>query len=67
MTPVEIEACVDAAAAALKLPITADQRRGVLLYFGLAASMADLVQGLPLTTADEAGNVFTPVAPELGE
>ena len=66
MTPAEIEAFVDAAAAALKLPIAAEQRAGVLRYFGLAASMADLVQGLTLTPADEAANVFTPVAPELG-
>ncbi len=58
------EAYIDAAADALGLKIAAEHRRGVLLYFGLAAAMAELVQGLPLTAADESGNVFTPVAPE---
>jgi len=59
------EAYVDAAAATLGLKIAADQRKGVLMYFGLAAAMATLVEGLPLTPADESGNVFTPVAPEV--
>jgi len=58
------EAYIDAAADALGLKIAAEHRRGVLLFFGLAAAMAELVQGLPLTAADESGNVFTPVAPE---
>jgi hypothetical protein len=57
------EAYVDAAAAALGLPIADDHRKGVLLYFGLAAAMAQLVNGLPLTEADEPGNVFIPVSP----
>ena len=58
-------AYIDAAAATLGLSLTQEQRKGVALYFGLAASMAVLVQGLPLTPADESGNVFTPVAPEV--
>jgi Protein of unknown function (DUF4089) len=37
------------------------------MFFGLAASMAALVEEFPLTPADESGNVFTPVAPEAGE
>jgi hypothetical protein len=59
------EAYVDAAAATLGLKIAAEQRKAVLMYFGLAAAMAELVEGLPLTPADESGNVFTPVAPEV--
>jgi hypothetical protein len=61
------EAYVDAAAATLGLKIAGDHRKGVLLFFGLAAAMAELVDGLPLTAADESGNVFTPVAPETDE
>ena len=57
-------AYIDAAAATLALKITAEQRKGVLLYFGLAAAMAEKLQGLPLSTADESGNVFVPVVPE---
>jgi len=60
-------ATIDAAAAALGLKIAAEYRPGVELYFGLAAKMAELLQGLPLTAADESGNVFRPVEPELGE
>jgi hypothetical protein len=59
-------AYIDAAAATLGLKIAAEYREGVALYFGLAAAMADLLQGLPLTAADESGSVFTPVAPEVG-
>ena len=58
-------AYIDAAAATLGLNLTQEQRKGVALYFGLAASMAALVQGLPLTPADESGNVFVPVAPQV--
>ena len=61
-----VEAYVDAAAAALGLKITAEQRPGVVTYFQLAAGMADLVSGLPLTVADEPATVFVPVAPEGG-
>jgi hypothetical protein len=60
------EAYVDAAAATLGLPIAGDHRKGVMMYFGLAAAMAELVQGLPLSSADEPGNVFVPVEPEVG-
>jgi len=60
-------AYIDAAAATLGLSLTQGQRKGVALYFGLAASMAVLVQGLPLTPADESGNVFVPVAPRVDE
>jgi hypothetical protein len=59
-------AYIDAAAATLGLKITGEQRPGVQLYFELAAQMAELLQGLPLTAADEPGNVFVPVEPEVG-
>ena len=60
-------AYIDAAAATLGLKITAEQRPGVTRFFALAADMAELLNGLPLTPADEPGNTFTPVAPEVGE
>ena len=60
-------AYIDAAAQTLGLKITAEQRKGVALYFGLAAQMAELLQGLPLTAADEPSTVFHPVEPEVGE
>ena len=41
-------AYIDAAAATLGLKIAAEQRKGVALYFALAAAMAELVEGLPL-------------------
>ena len=40
MTPEDIEAYVDAAAALMGLPIAPEHRPGVLHYFALAASMA---------------------------
>jgi hypothetical protein len=67
VTAVDHQAYIDAAAATLGLRISLEQRKGVALYFGLAAGMAELLQGLPLTAADESGNVFTPVAPEVDE
>jgi len=57
-------AYIDAAAATLGLKITAEQRKGVALYFALAAAMAEKLEGLPLHAADESGNVFVPVVPE---
>jgi len=64
MEPDRIEAYVDAAAAALDLPIAAAHRPGVVHYLGLAASMAALVQGLPLGPDDEPAESFTPLAPD---
>ena len=60
-------AYIEAAAATLGLNLTQEQRKGVALYFGLAAAMAAQVQGLPLQPADESGNVFVPVAPRVQE
>ena len=65
MTPQEIEACVDATAAALKLPLSPAHRPGVLHYFALAASMAELVNAHPLELTDEPAPVFVPVAPPV--
>jgi len=62
MTPQQIEAYVDATAATLGLPLHAGHRPGVLHYFALAAAMAELVNGLSLTAADEPAEVFTPIA-----
>jgi hypothetical protein len=63
VTPSEIEAYVDAAAAALKLPLSAQHRPGALHYFALAASMAELVAAQPLTMADEPAEAFVPISP----
>jgi Protein of unknown function (DUF4089) len=60
-------ATINAIADTLGLKISAEQRPGVEMYFGLAAQMATLLDGLPLTPADEPGTVFHPVAPEVGE
>jgi Protein of unknown function (DUF4089) len=65
--PMDHTAYIDAAAATLGLKITAEQRPGVTRFFGLAADMAALVNGLTLTPADESGQVFQPVSPDLGE
>jgi len=59
------EAYVDAAAAALEIPLLAEHRPGVLTYFRLAAAMADLVSGLALQLDDEPAAVFRPI--ETGE
>ena len=63
MTPALIEAYVDATAATLDLPLHPEHRPGVLHYFALAASLAELVNGLPLAVTDEPAEVFTPIAP----
>ena len=63
MTPPEIEAYVDAAAAALKLPLSPGHRPGVLHYVALAAGMADLIAAHPLTIVDEPAEAFVPISP----
>ena len=67
MTDQELEAYVDAAAAALQLPIAPEHRPGVLHYFALAASMAELVNAHPLTVTDEPAPAFVPIAPAPSE
>jgi len=63
MTPAQIENFVDAAAAALQLPLAAEHRPGVLNYFALAASMAELVGAHPLAITDDPAEAFVPIAP----
>ncbi len=63
MTPAQIEAYVDAAAAALQLPLSPAHRPGVLNYFALAAGMAELVGAHPLAIADDPAEAFVPIAP----
>lgn len=61
------ERYVEAAARTLALQIPATEREAVLRFFGLAASMADLVMTFPLEPADESGNAFVPVSPARDE
>ena len=63
MTPAQIEDYVDAAAAALDLPLAPEHRPGVLGYFALAAEFAALVEAVPLPMAAEPALHFAPVAP----
>jgi len=63
MTPRQIEAYVDAAAAALNLPLAAGHRPGVLHYFALAAGMAEVVGAHPFALDDEPAEAFVPIAP----
>ena len=60
----ELEAYVDAAAAAVALTIAAEHRPGVLMYFALAAGLAELVMAQPLGRHDEPAFVFTPISPD---
>jgi len=59
-----IAAYVDAAAAALDLPLAPAHRPGVLAYFALAAELAESVAGARFGANDEAAPVFTPIAPD---
>ncbi|MBX3603752.1 MAG: DUF4089 domain-containing protein [Piscinibacter sp.] len=63
LTPQQVEALVNANAAALELHLAAEHKPGVLAFFALAAGMADLVMGQKLGVEDESGSVFEPVAP----
>lgn len=62
MTPEQIERYIDAAAAALDLPITAAQRPGVLENFTRLAQLATLVNEFPLTPEDEPAPLWKPGA-----
>ena len=66
MTPAQIEAYVDAAAAALQLPLSAEHRPGVLHYFALASTMAELVAAQPLAVTDDPAEAFVPVSSAHG-
>ena len=63
MTPAQIEAYVDAAAAALDLPLSPQHRPGVLQFFALAAGFAAQLQAVPLEAHDDPAPVFVPVEP----
>lgn len=63
MTPEQIENYVDAAAALLALPLSAEHRPGVLRYFTLAASLAEQVAAHPLGVHDDPAEAFTPISP----
>ena len=66
MTPEQVEAYVDAAAAALQLPLSDAHRPGVLQYFALAARMADLLAAQPLALTDDPAEAFIPISPADG-
>jgi hypothetical protein len=63
MTPAQTEAYVDAAAAALDLPLSPEHRPGVLQFFALAAGFAAQLQAVPLDAHDDPAPVFVPVEP----
>ncbi len=63
MSPEQIEAYVDASAAALDLQLRPEHRAGVLRYFALAAEMAALLESAPLDSHVEPAVIFTPVVP----
>ena len=63
MSPQSIEAYVEAAAAALEVPLAPEHRPGVLSYFALAAGLAELVMALPLGRDDDPAPAFVPIAP----
>lgn len=56
-------AFVDAASAALALPLTPEHRPGVIAYFLLAAGLAEVVMVWPLGVADEPAPAFVPIGP----
>ena len=64
LSPEQIAAAVDAQAVVLGLPLDPAHLPGVLQYYALAASMAELVNGWQLALADEPAPVFTPVSPK---
>ena len=58
------DAYVDATAALLGLPLAPGHRPGVLGFFALAASMADVVEAVELTPHDDSPMRFEPVSPK---
>lgn len=61
MPPEVLERYVDAAAQALGLSLTAEQRPGVLAYFGMAARLAAVLEATELHPHDESALRFDPV------
>ncbi len=66
LTPAQIEAYVDATAAALDLPLAPEHRPGVLQFFALAAGMAALTEAVDLAPHDESAVHFSPIEPMPG-
>ena len=62
LAPETLERYVDAAAVALGLPLAPEHRPGVLDFFALAASMAALVEAVPLAPHDESAMRFEPAS-----
>jgi len=67
VTPVQIEAYVDATSAALGLRLRPDHRTGVLRYLALAAEFAAVVDAVPLDPHHEPAVAFSPVVPREKE
>ena len=53
-------------AAQLRLPLAEEHRPGVATFYRLAASMADIVEAVPLAPHDELAVRFEPVPPAEG-
>jgi len=60
MTPDQVEQYVDAAAAALALPIAPEHRPGVIENFSRLAMLAAVVNEFPLGAEDEPAPVWKP-------
>ncbi len=63
MTPEQTARYVDAAAAALDLPLSPEHRPGVLQFFALAAGFAEQLRAVPLNAHDDPAPMFAPVEP----
>lgn len=61
ISPESLARYVDAAADALGLPLTPEQRPGVLAYFGMAARFAAVLEATELHPHDESALRFDPV------
>lgn len=66
MNAAELEHYLDAAAAAIGLPIAAEHRAAVLGYLALASGFADTVNAVPLDATDEPAMAFVPLLPVEG-
>lgn len=66
MNAAELERYLDAASAAIGLPIAHEHRPAVLAYLALASGFADTVNAVPLDATDEPAMAFVPVAPPEG-
>ena len=64
MAPEAIESHVDASAALIGLPLAAEHRPGVLLYFGLVTRIAQPLMDFKLAIDEEPAAVFVPVEPQ---